>query len=162
MDSNNSQSLYLWYVLEKDDLNGATSLKQSQNLWMVLKRERKLEILDQGEGKGKTKSKYKDKVWPTTKGKKANMCKPKPQKEGAFSKNYLLNLEELRKNKGRASTFDIFLLEVNLSMLISWVLYNECISLICLDVQGRWNIRVLTKDKADLRVEIEKRLLPQR
>ena len=61
-------------------------------------------------------------------------------------------MEELKKNGGGASTSGIFVIEVNLSISISWVLDTGCGSHICSNVQGLKNKRTLAKGEVDLRV----------
>ena len=47
MASNNTQTFLLWSILEKDKLNGTNFIDWSRNLRIVLKQEKKLEVLEQ-------------------------------------------------------------------------------------------------------------------
>ncbi|KAH7691834.1 RNA-directed DNA polymerase protein [Dioscorea alata] len=135
--------------------NAEQSIKKSIPVLMVRK--------DKGKGgkwKGKAKSKPKEKVGPYSKGKEAKKPKPKPQKEdicfhcneaGHWKRNCPLYLEELKK-RDKPSTLGIYMIEVNLSIFISWVLDTGCGSHICSNVQRLRNRRRLTEGEVDLKV----------
>ena len=62
-------------------------------------------------------------------------------------------MEDLKKKKGSETTSSsIYVIEVNLSTSVSWVLDTSCGSHICVNVQGLKNNRSLAKGKVDLRV----------
>ena len=73
-------------------------------------------------------------------------------KLGHWKRNCLLYLEELKKGSATPSTSGIYVIEVNLSISISWVLDTRCGSQICSNVQGLRNRRTLTEGEVDLRV----------
>ena len=88
--------------------------------------------------KGKAKDNKKPKPNPDTKGKKPKTKKPKAkeQKEGhcffcnepgRWKRNCKLYLEDLKKKKGSETTSSgIYVIEVNLSTSVSWVLDTDC------------------------------------
>ena len=122
-------------------------------------------------GKGKdtkrkwvTKDKAKPRLNPDTKGKKPKPKQPKA-KEPKEGQCFFCNepghwkmhckpyLEDLKKKKGRETTSsNIYVIEVNLSTYVSWVLDTGCGSYICVNVQGLKNNRSLAKGEVDLRV----------
>ena len=62
-------------------------------------------------------------------------------------------MEDLKKKKGSETTSSgIYVIEVNLSTSVSWVLDTSCGSHICVNVQGLKKSRSLAKGKVDLRV----------
>ena len=62
-------------------------------------------------------------------------------------------MEDLKKKKGSETTSSsTYVIEVNLSTSVSWVLDTNCGSHICVNVQGLKNSRSLAKGKVDLRV----------
>ena len=139
------------------------NIKTTSNVLMVQK------------GKGKdtkrkwiTKTKAKDnkkpKPNPDTKGKKPKTKQPKAKEPkerqcffynepGHWKRNCKLYLEDLKKKKGSETTSScIYVIEVNLSTFVSWVLDTVCGSHICVNVQGLKNSRSLAKGEVDLRV----------
>ena len=62
-------------------------------------------------------------------------------------------MEDLKKKKGSETTSSgIYVIEVNLSTSVSWVLDTDCRSHICVNVQGLKNNRSLAKGEVDLQV----------
>ena len=62
-------------------------------------------------------------------------------------------MEDLKKKKGsETASLGIYVIEVNLSTFVSWVLDIGCGSHICVNVQGHKNSRSLAKSEADLRI----------
>ena len=114
--------------------------------------------------KGKANNNKKPKPNPDTKRKKPKIKQPKAKepKEGQcffynepghWKRNCKLYLEDLKKKKGSETTsLGIYVIEVNLSTFVSWVLDISCGSHICVNVQGLKNSRALAKGKVDLRV----------
>ena len=108
-----------------------------------------------GKGKGNKAKKGKGQSKPKAK-------KPKPPKEGVFffcneqghwKRNCKLYLEDLKKKKSsEATTSGIYVIEVNLSTSVSWVLDTRCGSHICVNVQCLRSSRSLAKGEVDLRV----------
>ena len=70
--------------------------------------------------------------------------------DGHWKGNFPLYLEEL--NGGGASTSGVFVIKLNLSISMSWVLDTGCGSHICSNVQGLKNRRALAKGEIDLTV----------
>ena len=72
---------------------------------------------------------------------------------GHWKRNCKLYLEDLKKKKGSKTTSSgIYVIEVNLSTSVSWVLDTGCRSHICVNVQGLKNSRSLAKGEVGLRV----------
>ena len=62
-------------------------------------------------------------------------------------------MKDLKKKKGSETTSSgIYVIEVNLSTSVSWVLDTGCGSHICVNVQGLKKSRSLAKGEVDLRV----------
>ena len=71
--------------------------------------------------------------------------------KGIASSSYMKDLK--KKKKGSETTsLGIYVIEVNLSISVSWVLDTGCGSHICVNVQGLKNSRSLAKGEVDLRV----------
>ena len=114
--------------------------------------------------KGKAKYNKKPKPNPNTKGKKPKTKQPeaKEPKEGQcflcnepgdWKRNCKLYLEDLKKKKGSETTSSgIYVIKVNLSTSVSWVLDTGCGYHICVNVQGFKNSRSLAKGEVDLQV----------
>ena len=70
-----------------------------------------------------------------------------------WKRNCKLYLEDLKKKKGSETTSSgIYVIEVNLSTSVSWVLDTGCGSHICLSVKDLKNSRSLAKGEIDLQV----------
>ena len=115
-------------------------------------------------GKAKDNKKPKPNPSPDTKGKKPKTKQPKAKepKEGQcffynepshWKRNCKLYLKDLKKKMGsETTTSGIYVIEINLSTFVSWVLDTGCGSHICVNVQGLKNSRSLVKGEVDLRV----------
>ena len=116
--------------------NVKMNIQKANPVLMVQKGE---EMKRKGKGKRNKAKKGKGQSKPKAK-------KPKPPKEGVcffcneqghWKRNCNLYLEDLKKKKSReATTSSIYVIEVNLSTVASWVLDTRCGSHICVNVQG--------------------------
>ena len=98
-------------------------------------------------GKGQSKPKAKKPKLP-----KVGVCFFRNE-QGHWKRNCNLYLEDLKKKKSsKATTSGIYVIEVNLSTFVSWVLDTGCGSHICVNVQGLRSNRSLAKGEVDLRV----------
>ena len=139
------------------------NIKTTSNVLMVQKGKGK-DTKRKWVTKGKAEDNKKPKPNLYSKGKKTKTKQPKVKelKEGQcffcnelshWKKNCKLYLEDLKKNKGSETTSSgIYVIEVNLSTSVSWVLDTSCGSHICVNVRGLKNSRSLAKGEVDLRV----------
>ena len=139
------------------------NIKTTSNVLMVQKGKGK-DTKRKWVTKGKAKDNKKPKPNPDTKGKKPKTKQPKAKepKEGQcffcnepghWKRNCKLYLEDLTKKKGSETTSSgIYVIEVNLSTFVSWVLDIGYGSHICKNDKGLKNSRSLAKGEVDLRV----------